>query len=119
MDSHLSTLIEELNALIRSSEDFKRLNVLDEQLYMDAQLLALASAKNNILEDYNSAIRFNDEERKKLCEKQLYEIKLQIDTHPLVQEYNLAYKELQKITSDLNKEIFLNFRGVKLCNNLE
>ena len=49
--------------------------------------------------------------------KLLYEAKLNLDNHPLVKEYNEAYKEVRLLYEIINKELFndFNLKGKHQC----
>lgn len=111
MTSYLSELISKLNLAISEDDRVKRLNELDKKLSSNEEVMALAYKKDMCLIDFEDALKHFGENSKELivAQRKLYEAKLALDLHPLVNEYNAAYKEVRKIYDLINKELFKDF----------
>lgn len=111
MTSSLIEKIDNLKIALSKDERIVRLNAIEEKMNKDEEVMKLAYQKDMALLDFEDALKHFPESSSEVKEAQnrLYKSKLSLDEHPLVKEYRLAYKEVQKIYSLINKELFGDF----------
>ena len=98
----------ELKDLLSQDERIKRLNDLEQKMNNNDEVIALAYQKDLAASNYSDALNHfseNSEEAKK-AQRELYEKKLALDTHPLVREYLDAYKEVRDLYIEMNALLF-------------
>lgn len=108
-------LFEKVNKLKESLASDSRvvlLNSLEKQIEKNEEVMVLSYKKDIALTAYEDAIRYFGENSKEAIEqrKLLADAKYNLDIHPLVKEYNLAYKEVRLLYEEINKELFYIFR---------
>ena len=98
----------ELKELLMQDERIKRLNILEEKMNKDDEVIALAYQKDLAISNYSDTLNHFKEDSKeaKAAQKELYEKKLALDTHPLVREYLDAYKEVRDLYIQMNALLF-------------
>ena len=98
----------ELKDLLSSDERIKRLNELETKMNNDNEVIALAYQKDVAVSNYSDALNHfgEDSPEVKNAQKELYEKKLALDTHPLVREYLDAYKEVRDLYIQMNGLLF-------------
>lgn len=111
MNDSLMNSLEKLKEEIESDPRVLHLNELDKKLNDNEEVMKLAYKKDMALVSYEDALKHFGENSKEVGEaqKRLYEAKLSLDNHHLVREYNEAYKEVRKIYSQINDELFNRF----------
>lgn len=111
MDDSLLTSLENLKEAIEKDPRVLRLNELDQKLNNNEEVMKLAYQKDMALLSYEDAQKHFGKDSKEVSDalKRLHEAKLSLDNHPLVQEYNDAYKEVRKIYDMINIAIFDKF----------
>ena len=98
----------ELKDLLSQDERIKRLNELEQKMNNDNEVIALAYQKDLAVSHYSDTLNHfsEDSEEVKIAQKELYEKKLALDTHPLVREYLDAYKEVRDLYIQMNALLF-------------
>lgn len=98
----------ELKDLLSQDERIKRLNELEQKMNNDNEVIALAYQKDLAVSHYSDTLNHfpEDSEEVKKAQKELYEKKLALDTHPLVREYLDAYKEVRDLYIQMNALLF-------------
>ena len=98
----------ELKDLLSSDERIKRLNELETKMNNDNEVIALAYQKDVAVSNYSDALNHFGENSPEVknAQKELYEKKLALDTHPLVREYLDAYKEVRDLYIQMNGLLF-------------
>ena len=98
----------ELKDSLTQDERIKRLNILEEKMNKNDKVIALAYQKDLAISKYNEALNHfsEDSEEVKAAQKELYEKKLALDSHPLVREYLDAYKEVRDLYIQMNGLLF-------------
>ena len=111
MDDSLLDSLEKLKEAINNDPRLLRLNELDKKLNNDEEVMKLAYQKDMALVSYEDSLKHFSKDSKEVNEalKRLHKAKLSLDNHPLVQEYNSAYKEVRKIYDKINQELFDKF----------
>lgn len=115
MEIELLNALYELKASLENDPRVLKLKELDKLLNENEEVMALSYRKDNANREYEDALRFFKENSPIVKEKQrlLYEAKYNLDIHPLVKEYNAAYKEVRLLYEEVNKELFKDFEGKK------
>ena len=98
----------ELKDLLSKDERIKRLNELEQIMNNDDEVIALAYQKDLAVSNYSDALNHfpEDSEEVKKAQRELYEKKLALDTHPLVRQYLDAYKEVRDLYIQMNALLF-------------
>ena len=98
----------ELKDLLSQDERIKRLNELEQKMNNDDEVIALAYQKDLAVSNYSDILNHfsEDSEEVKKVQKELYEKKLALDTHPLVRQYLDAYKEVRNLYIQMNALLF-------------
>lgn len=111
MDDSLLASLEKLKDAINSDPRVLRLNELNKKLNEDEEVMKLAYKKDMALVSYEDSLKHFSKDSKEVNEalKRLHEAKLSLDNHPLVKEYNEAYKEVRKMYDKINQELFDKF----------
>lgn len=108
MDKFLFDLVCELKNELDKDINFKKLKIIEEDIVNNDEIkilsykkdMAIVSYEDSIVDNnFNSALSLN--ESKKMA-KTIYNL----NNHPLVKEYNLVLREVNKIYSKINREIF-------------
>lgn len=102
--------INELSEKLKNSEEYIKLKEIESKMESDLEVLKLVNDFSLAQSEYNSILNhydFESEEAKKY-QKQLYECKMILDSHPLVKEY---YKYLALVNEPLR---YLEFNLLNL-----
>ncbi len=116
MNENIYSKAECLKELLKKDERVIRLNELEKKMDNDNEVISLAYKKDMAAVKYSDALNHFSEESDevKSALKELHETKLNLDKHPLVQEYLKAYKEVRELYEEINKILFANFNS-DLC----
>lgn len=105
LDTKILELTYELKDKILESEEYKL--VKEKERLMEENCVQLLIKYNSLMDEYNNSIRFekygSDIE---FSRKKLAECKLELDTNEYVKEYKQAYKNMNKMLSDIEKSVF-------------
>ena len=110
MDEKIYSLAFELKELLSHDERITLLDSLEKKLNENEEVMALAYQKDVAATNYSDALNHfseNSEEVKK-AQKELYEKKKALDSHPLVREYLSAYSEVRDLYFSVNDILFSN-----------
>ena len=115
MQIELNNSLVSLKEAIDKDPDILKLNEIEERLNKSEDVMALSYKKDVALREYEDILRFFKEDPKEAKEKQasLAEAKYNLDTHPLVKEYNEAYKKVRDLFKEINDILFKEFEGKK------
>lgn len=108
-------LFEKVNELKTSIENDNRvllLNKIEKEVETNEEIMVLSYKKDMALTKYEDAVKYCGENSIEAsnARKILADAKYNLDIHPLVQEYNKAYKEVRILYEQINKELFYIFR---------
>ena len=108
MAKDIYNLAYELRDLLADDERVKRLNALETKMNNDKEVITLAYQKDVAISNYSDALNHfaEDSSEVKKAQKELYEKKLALDTHPLVREYLDVYKEVRDLYIEMNALLF-------------
>ena len=117
MDNSLMESLEKLKVAIENDPRVLKLSQLDKQLNENEEVMKLAYRKDMTLLTYEDSLKHFDENSSevKKAQKDLYEAKLSLDNHPLVKEYNKAYKEVRELYNKINDVLFKKFNSSHGC----
>ena len=116
MEENIYSKAEKLKKLLDEDERIIRLNELEKKMNNNEEVMALAYQKDTRAVEYSDILNHYSEDSNEAKEamKKLHEAKLNLDSHPLVQEYLSSYKEVRELYSQINEILFANFNG-NLC----
>ena len=108
MAKDIYNLAYELRDLLENDERIKRLNELETKMNNDQEVITLAYQKDVAASNYSNTLNHyaEDSTEVKNAQKELYNKKLALDTHPLVREYLDAYKEVRDLYIEMNALLF-------------
>ena len=113
MNENIYNKAKTLKELLAKDERVIRLNELEKKMDEDKEVISLAYKKDMAAVNYSDALNHFSEESEEVQKalKELHEAKLNLDNHPLVQEYLKAYKEVRELYEEINKILFANFNS--------
>ena len=97
--------VYELKELIMNSKEYKM--VKETERLMEEKCSLLLIKYNNIFNEYNQALRFKDygSDVSKV-QKELNNVKLELDQNEYVKEYKKAYKNMNKLLNEIQNNMF-------------
>lgn len=112
MSNELIELLTSLKSELENDPRVIKLDELDEKLNENEEVMKLAYKKDMASVDFDDALKHFGENSKEAKEalKKLHEAKYNLDTHPLVNEYQAAYKEVRLLYEHISKELFGDFK---------
>lgn len=108
-------LLEKLLSLKKELENDSRVLLLEEleqKMNADKEVMLLAYKKDMASVEFDDALKHfgeNSHEAKQALKK-LHEAKYYLDSHPVVKEYNNAYKEVRLLYEHVSKELFGEYK---------
>lgn len=118
MEEEIYESLNQLRDALNNDERIKKLNGLEEMMYQNEEVIELTKKKNALEDQYGLVLSYSDmnsEEAKKV-QKALFEAKLQLDSHPLVKEYNACFIEVRDLYMQIDDIIFGPFRKKTLSS---
>lgn len=111
MDDIYSKL-DELSKLLNSRECVSKIRDVEKKMENDSTVIALVLEFEKAEREYSSALNHYDESSKEVMEYQkiLYQKKLILDTHPLVEEYYSLLKEVNEPLRYLEMKLLSQFK---------
>ena len=120
MNSVLYEKVQNLKNIIENDENVLKVKELDKKLNSSDEVMRLAYKKDVALSEYETALNHfkTDSGEVKKAQKELYQAKLALDSHPLVKEYNQYFAKVRLMYKRINDEIFGEFvkKGVRDCD---
>ena len=116
MEKDLYLQAEQLKESLQNDPRVILLNDLEKQMDESEQVMALAYKKDMAAVNYSDVLNHfsEDSEEAQKALKELHEVKLNLDNHPLVKEYLKAYKSVRELYEQVNEILFANFNS-NLC----
>lgn len=116
MPENIYLQAEELKEKLTNDPRIISLNEIEKRMNESEEVMALTYKKDMAAVDYSDTLNHFPEDSKEAKEvlKKLHEAKLNLDNHPLVQEYLKAYKEVRELYQNINEIVFGNFSS-NLC----
>lgn len=121
MEEEIFESLSQLRDALNNDERIKKLNELEEKMYQNEEIIALAKRKNALEDEYGLVLSYTDinsDEAKKI-QKALYEAKLQLDSQPLVKEYNESFIKIRDLYMQIDDIIFGPFREKTLSSEVK
>lgn len=108
-------LLEKTMKLNRAIAEDKRvvlLNRCEHDMENDADVMRLTYLKDVAETTYNDAIRHygNEAIETKKAQKDLFIAKSELDKHPLVKAYLVAYQAVRRLYNEINEQLFMPFK---------
>ncbi len=112
MENNLAKVLEEFKGAFDNDPRVIAMKKAEEKLYEDPELIKLVLKKNAIEDQYQMVLKTKGEksEEAKAVEKELYEIKLALDTNPTAKEYNDAFIVVRDLTMHIDDIVFGPYR---------
>ena len=111
MNEEIIKSVESLAKALKEDPRILRLNQLEEELSSNPEVIELSQKKETVL-----SYAKEDSLETKAYEKALYEAKLALDSHPLVQEYNSLYVPIRDLYMQMDDILFCPFRSKTLSH---
>ena len=110
MEERLLATLEEFGLLLKEDARVTRLKSIEERLIMDEEVQSLSRAKDEAEALYSEAVSLGDETLQAKRQKELYEAKLALDSHPLSQEYTEAFVAVRDLYREIDDILFGPYR---------
>ena len=116
MSNNIYLQAEELKEKLEKDPRVLLLNKLEKEMNENEEVMTLSYKKDMAAVDYSDTLNHFKEDSKEAKEalKKLHEAKLNLDNHPLVQQYLKAYQEVRELYQSINEIVFGNFSS-NLC----
>ena len=117
MDKELYDALLKLKESIENDSRVLALNEVDARLSSNEEVMKLSYKKDMAVIEYEDAINHfgQTHEITLKAQKKLYEAKKELDSHPLVKEYNQKYQEVRLMYNHINEELFGRFISKNRC----
>lgn len=111
MNQNLLEKVTNLKEEINNSPEVKELNRLNSLLENDEEVMKLCYRKDCAVTKYEDALKHFGENSDEAiqAQKELHQVKLELDSNELVKKYNEQFKIVRKIYDKINEEIFNPF----------
>lgn len=112
MNQSLLEKTDILKTAVNNDPRLKALIDIERRMEEDADVMRLAYQKDQAETFYNDALRHfsNDSNEVKKAQNALFVAKSQLDKHPLIREYLLAYREVRLLYEQINQTLFSLFK---------
>lgn len=109
-------IAEELKEQLENDPRVIHLNEVEDKLNNSQEVTLLVIKKDKANNEYNDILRHFDKGSDEAIKYQkiLYSAKKELDEHPLVREYNAAYKEVRELYDQISDILFSSFNA-SLC----
>lgn len=120
MENNLVVALEELKGAINNDPRVIAMKEAEEKLYGDPELIKLVMKKNSIEDEYQLTLKTKGEKspEAKAIEKQLYEIKLALDTNPTAKAYNDAFIVVRDLLMYVDDILYGPFRRKSIAEEI-
>ena len=90
--------IEDISKELKSRDCVNKIKEVEKEMENDLEVISLVMDFENAQREYSSSLNHYDENSKEVlqCQKKLFEMKLKLDTHPLVEKYYSLLKEVNE-----------------------
>lgn len=111
--AELITLARDLKEALEEDDRVVLLNQLDKQLSQNQTLLALSEHYQRSQTNYQSMWESYGDDSPHLlrARAELHQVKIQVDSHPLVRDYLKVYGQVREIYSWIQLKIFSPFKS--------
>lgn len=92
------TKIDKISNVLNSRECLKQIKEIEKKMENDQEVILLVMEFEKAQREYSSSLNHYDEDSKEVLfyQKKLYDKKLKLDSHPLVEEYYSLLKEVNE-----------------------
>ncbi len=117
MNNELYSSLVSLKEAIENDKRVKALNEIEKRMSEDEEVMRLSYLKDVASFEYDDALKHFKEDDEVVLQKQktLYETKYNLDSHPLVKEYNQKYQEVRLLYNHINDVLFSEFVSKNKC----
>lgn len=111
--AELITLAHQLKETLEEDHRVVLLNQLDQQLNQNQTLLALSESYQRAQANYQAMWESYGDDSPHLlrARAELHQVKLQVDSHPLVRDYLKTYGQVREIYQTIQHKIFAPFKS--------
>ena len=111
--AEIIALAQALKETVEADERVRHLNTLDQQLNQHQTLLALSETYQRAQANYQAMWEsYGDDSPHVLrARAELHQVKLQVDSHPLVRDYLKAYGQVRVLYQLIQEKIFAPFKS--------
>lgn len=104
--------IDELGELLISRECVTKIKEVEKRMENDPEVISLYLEFDKVQREYSSSLNHYEEDSKEVIslQKLLYEKKLKLDSHPLVEEYYSLLKEVNEPLRYLEMKLLSRFK---------
>lgn len=119
MENNLVKVLEEFKSAFDGDPRVIAMKKAEEKLYEDPELIKLVLKKNAIEDTYQMVLKTKGDksEEAKAVEKELYEVKLALDTNPTAKAYNDAFIVVRDLTMYIDDVIYGPFRRKSIAED--
>lgn len=116
MNEKLLIDLVNLKEILKKSKEYEALSIKNQKLEESDEVKLLSYKKDMAIMNYEDALKHYDKNSlevlsaEKVMSKAIYDL----NNHPLVKEYNLAYRDLNEVYLKINHELFSFYKGTKL-----
>ena len=116
MDDKILTLTYQLKNALDSDSRILLLNKLEAEMNSNEEVMSLSYKKDMALDHYNEMLKYfkDDSEEVINARKRLAEAKKELESHPLVREYLLAYQQVRLLYEHVNETLF-SYLNKNMC----
>ena len=113
MDEKIFFLTDKLKKEMDNDPRFLRLEEVEKKMNDDEEVMRLAYQKDMKSNKYNDLLKIYDDKHPLVvaARKELVEAKTNLESHPLVKKYLIAYKEVKMLLYKVNEILFGDFKG--------
>ena len=118
MDEDILKLTYQLKTALIHDERIIHLNDVENRMNNNEEVMALSYKKDMALEKYNEMNKYfkDDSEEVVKARRLLSEAKKELESHPLVREYLLAFQQVRLLYESINDNLF-SYLNKDLCPN--
>jgi Protein of unknown function (DUF964). len=116
MNEKLLIDLVNLKEILKKSNEYEALSTKNQKLEESDEVKLLSYKKDMAIMNYEDALKHYDKNSLEVlsAEKAMSKAIYDLNNHPLVKEYNLAYRDLNEIYLKINHELFSFYKGTKL-----
>ena len=108
MSKDIYQLAYELKELLANDERIIALNQKEKEMNDNREVMSLAYQKDMACVAYSDALNHfgENEPTTKAAQKDLYQKKLNLDSHPVVKDYMESYRKVRDLYAEINEILF-------------
>lgn len=116
MNEKLLADLVNLKDILKKSKEFEVLSIKNNKLNESDEVKLLSYKKDMAIMEYEDTLKYYNKNSLEVlnAEKAMSKAIYNLNNHPLVRDYNLAFRDLNKIYLKINHELFSFYKGTKL-----